>query len=75
MDLGLLQVGSSAAVYAKLTDSVNNHCNLCSSFKNVSDSDIVKEKEKYESIKNKVFARENKQKDEQKAQKIRIKLL
>ena len=62
MDLGLLPVGSSAAVNAKLTDSVNNHCNLCSSFKNVSDSDIVKVKEKYESIK-KVFARENKQKD------------
>ena len=39
------------------------------------DSDIVKVKEKYESIKNKVFARENKQKDKQKAQKIRIKLL
>ena len=75
MDLGLLPVGSSAVVYSKLTDSVNNHCNLCSSFKNVSDSDIVKVKEKYESIKNKVFARENKQKDKQKAQKIRIELL
>ena len=75
MDLGLLPVGSCAAVYAKLTDSVNNHCNLCSSFKNVSNSDIVKVKEKYESVKNKVFARENKQKDKQKAQKIRIELL
>ena len=67
--MGLLPFGSSAAIYAKLTDFDNNHCNLCSSFKKVLDSDIVKVKEKYESIKNKVFARENKQKDKQKAQK------
>ena len=70
-ELGTVPVESSTTIFAKLTDSMNDHCNLCSSFKNATDSDKVKAKEKKKSSKNKVSARENKQKDK----KIRTELL
>ena len=48
---------------------MKDQCDLCNSFKNATDSDKIKMKEKYERhIKNKVLARENKQKDKLKAQ-------